>query len=101
MIDDKDFKRLFDEIAKIGAEVTQLSSEIHGARKVEAKCDLSTDDVARLMKRKRYTVSEWCRRGRCNARKSSSRAGPNNLWIIPYSEYLRICREGLLPIRKP
>ena len=44
-----------------------------------------------------YTVREWCREGRINARKRAERRGGAELWNISADEVSRIKDEGLLP----
>lgn len=47
--------------------------------------------------RERYTVSEWCRLGRVNARKADAGRGEDGEWRIAWAEYERYLNEGLLP----
>jgi hypothetical protein len=57
----------------------------------------STDEVAALLGRAKFTVREWCRLGRVNCRKKIDGRGKHLAWVISHDELLRIQREGLLP----
>jgi hypothetical protein len=59
--------------------------------------DYSVEEFAELVKRRPFTVREWCRLGRLNARKSMTHAGPTTKWVIGRTELDRFRREGLLP----
>ena len=57
----------------------------------------STDEAAEILGKAEFTVREWCRRGRINARKRRSGRGKHQSWAISHEELQRIQREGLLP----
>lgn len=57
----------------------------------------SVEEFAALVKRRPFTVREWCRLGRIQARKSMTHAGPTTKWVIGRTELERFRREGLLP----
>ena len=61
----------------------------------------STADVATILGKAEFTVREWCRLGRVNARKKKSGRGPASEWIISHDELTRIRNEGLLPDPRP
>ena len=56
------------------------------------------EEAAKLLGKRPYTVREWCRHGRINARKRSERRGGAELWNISAAEIARIRDEGLLPV---
>jgi hypothetical protein len=58
---------------------------------------LTTAEVAQILKRKPYTVREWCRLGRVNAEREKDGRGGYGAWRISREELLRIQNEGLLP----
>jgi hypothetical protein len=60
----------------------------------------SVDQFAELVKREPFTVREWCRLGRIQARKKGSGRGRNQAWAIPHTELYRLERDGLLPIQR-
>ncbi|MBI3464957.1 MAG: helix-turn-helix domain-containing protein [Planctomycetes bacterium] len=63
-----------------------------------AKQSYSTHEVARILGRRPFTVREWCRLGRVNARLALSGRGVDKEWRITHEELERIQNEGLLPL---
>jgi hypothetical protein len=60
----------------------------------------STDEVAEILGKARFTIREWCRLGRVRCRKKNSGRGKHQSWVISDEELRRIQREGLLPLEK-
>lgn len=58
----------------------------------------ATDEFARLVERSEFTIRQWCRQGRIEARKKGSGRGAHAAWAISHEELERFRREGL---RKP
>ena len=58
-------------------------------------------EVARLLGRAEFTVREWCRLGRIQAKKKPCGRGVAGEWIISHEELTRIRNEGLLPEVNP
>lgn len=56
-------------------------------------------EVAEILGKKLYTVQEWCRLMRINAKKSTVGRGGEREWRISHQELIRIQNEGLLPLR--
>lgn len=56
----------------------------------------STAEAAEILGRAEYTIREWCRHERVNAKKRSS-----NEWNISHEELERIQNHGLLPEARP
>ena len=59
----------------------------------------STDEVARLLGKRPFTVREWCRLGRIAAEKRAYRRGKSAEWMISHRELERVRNQGLLPDR--
>jgi transposase len=59
----------------------------------------STDEVAAILGKARFTVREWCRRGRVHCRKKNDGRGRYRSLAISNGELLPIQREGLLPLK--
>lgn len=56
----------------------------------------SVEQFSRLVGRSEFTVREWCRLGRIQARKKESGRGAYAAWAISNEEWQRYQREGLL-----
>jgi hypothetical protein len=56
----------------------------------------STEEVAKIMGRSKFTVREWCRHRQVNAKKQGSGRGKHQAWVISHDELLRVQRDGLL-----
>ena len=57
----------------------------------------SVEESAKLLGKSAYTVREYCREGRINARKRAERRGGAELWNISAAEVTRVLDEGFLP----
>jgi hypothetical protein len=58
----------------------------------------SPAEVAEILGKKPYTVREWCRLHRINAKKRPTGRGDADEWEISHEELERIKAHGLLPI---
>ena len=59
----------------------------------------SVEEFASLVGRAEFTVREWCRLGRVNAKKKATGRGRSFEWTIAHEELLRFRRDGLLPMK--
>ena len=57
----------------------------------------TTAEVAALLGKAEFTVREWCRLGRVNARKKKCGRGVAGEWVVSHEELTRVRNEGLLP----
>ncbi len=60
----------------------------------------SPAEAAPLLGKAEFTVREWCRLGRINARKRPTGRGCSKEWMISQDELARTQNEGLLPLAK-
>jgi Helix-turn-helix domain len=84
-----------DEMGVLLRELLQATST-----KPTVKQSYSTHDVARILGKRPFTVREWCRLGRINARRALSGRGVDKEWRITHEELERIQNDGLLPVPK-
>lgn len=74
--------------------------QIEAKLQVEPKAEreyFSVSEAAELLGKATFTVREWCRLERINARKRRSGRGRSLEWMIPAKEIQRIIDQGLLP----
>jgi hypothetical protein len=79
-------------LSKIDANLTNLVKQ-HTIKEF-----YTTDDICKIFGKASYTVREWCRLRRINAKKVPSARGGEFEWRISHEELVRIQNEGLLPI---
>jgi hypothetical protein len=63
-----------------------------------AKDWYTVDEAAAWLGKAPYTVREWCRLGRIQARKQAHARGPHPEWVIAHGELARVRAEGLRPL---
>jgi hypothetical protein len=91
-------------LKRLEAGVAKLLNTLDDVRglmtsKVVLKEWHTTNEVARILGRRPYTVCEWCRLGRINATRTHSGRGEVEEWRISHQELQRVQNEGLLPIK--
>jgi Helix-turn-helix domain len=94
-----------DALDRIEARLTAVESyvrEIHSKTVLAStvKEYYTTQEVARILAKRPYTVREWCRLGRVHGEKSHSGRGVDEEWRISHEELLRIQNEGLLTLKR-
>ena len=83
---------VLDRLTKIEASLAQL------LKQQTIKDFYTTKQVAELLRKKEYTVREWCRLGRIAAKKLPGGRGNEGEWRIAHEELSRYQSEGLLPL---
>ncbi len=63
----------------------------------QARAWYTVEEFARLVGRSEFTVREWCRLARIEARKKAGGRGAHAAWAISHEEFERFQREGLRP----
>ena len=79
-------------------ETTLAEVREHLLSRVPVKEWYSPTEAAAVIGKRPYTVREWCRLGRINARKRRTGRGDAVEWEISHDELSRIKNHGLLPI---
>jgi Helix-turn-helix domain len=82
---------VLERLNRIEAVLTQL---VHDRASKEY---YTTDEVATILKKRPFTVREWCRLGRIHAEKRECGRGAASEWLISHLELVRIQNHGLLP----
>jgi len=83
------------------ARLERIESMLHCIIDKQAIRDwYSTEEFANIVGKAEFTVREWCRQGRINAKKRLSGRGAYPAWAISHAELLRYEQEGLLPPRR-
>ena len=85
-------RRMEERLANIEAILATSSSRFE-------KNWFTVAEVADLLGKRPFTIREWCRNGRVNAKKRECGRGRALEWILSREEIERIGNEGLLPIQ--
>jgi hypothetical protein len=87
-----DITLLLQHLKRIEAALCELLSQR------TAKDWYTTDEVADILGKAKFTVREWCQHGRVYCRKQNTGRGMYQSWVISHEELRRIQRDGLLPL---
>lgn len=92
---------VLERIERLSTQINELRVMLDALLvRASTKEFYSTAELATLLGKAEFTVREWCRHGRIRALKQSSGRGKHPAWVIPHAEFLRLQREGLLPIAR-
>lgn len=88
-----------DELASKLTRIESVLCDLHAlvTNRQTIKESYTTQEVAKILEKKAYTVREWCRLQRVTAFKAMCGRGCEEEWRITHEELLRIQNEGLLP----
>lgn len=92
---DKAQKQIQDLLASMHAAVVE--NRVH-PEKIANQRWFTPTEVAELLDKRPYTVREWCRLRRINARKRPTGRGEAEEWEISAEEIDRCKNHGLLPM---
>lgn len=105
---DSTLRKLFEKLETIDASQRLLQSSLQQindrlaclsiATQAESKQWYTPSEVAELVGKKVYTVREWCRYRRIDARKRCIGRGAAEEWEVSADEIERYRNHGLLPI---
>lgn len=94
---------LFALMGSVHQQLTQIADRLGriessmDAKNLNKKEWYSTLEVANILGKSDFTVREWCRKGRINAKKQESGRANSKSWAISSEELTRFQSEGLLP----
>lgn len=89
---------LLERTEQLLERLTKLESALISASDERKAQDwYSTAAAAKVLGKAEFTVREWCRHRRVNAKKRSCGRGLSQEWKISHVELERIQSEGLLP----
>lgn len=89
------FDRIHEQLDGVGTLLQELLQAV-GSQEIPRDW-YSTQEVARILGKRPFTVREWCRLGRVQAQRALSGRGADKEWRVSHAELIRIQNEGLLP----
>ncbi len=88
-----------DDVTAVLDRLDRIEAVLRSLAEQRASKDwYSVDEAAAILGKARYTVREWCRLGRIQARKHDHARGPHPEWVIAHGELARVQAEGLRPL---
>lgn len=86
-----------EKLARILAGIEPLRED--SGRRHVTKEWYTSSEFAVIVGRAKFTVRQWCLRGRLKAEKGKAGRGKTKEWRISHEELLRYQNEGLLPLK--
>jgi hypothetical protein len=86
---DKSFSDMIERLARIEKAVSRLLIQ---------NCDkewYTIAEIANEVGKQKFTVREWCRLGRMEAKKRATGRGLSQEWMVSHAELQRYRNEGL------
>lgn len=90
-------RQIDDRLAELDSRLCELANAV--AIRPAEKEYYTTQEAAKILGKRPYTVREWCRLARVRAEKALSGRGIDEEWRISHEELMRIHNEGLLPMK--
>lgn len=95
---EKSLTQLVGRMERIENVLVELHSLVTNRQTI--KESYTTQEVAKILGKKPYTVREWCRLQRIKAEKTMCGRGSEIEWRVSHEELVRYQNEGLRPIPK-
>ena len=90
---------VLDRLNRIEVDLQKLLSVVRTPRSDAQngeRTSYTTEEVAKILSKRPYTIREWCRLGRIVAERERSGRGGHGAWRISAEELKRYLNEGLL-----
>lgn len=91
-------EKLIAQVDRIEQMLVEMLKLGNASKLAEFKAEqaMTVEQAARHLKRRPFTVREWCRKGRIKAYRATAR-GPYAEWRIPAESIKAYLAHGLLP----
>lgn len=86
-------------LLRVEERLTSIEAKLSTASQSFEKHWFTVSEVADLLGKRPFTIREWCRLGRVNAKKRNCGRGNASEWTVSRDEIERYSNEGLLPTK--